>query len=158
MQLNVQKFRTGARTVLQVQDRPKVLHTKQHRGVLAGCSVPALLTQTLASSAVLLPEPIFHLQRHQHFWSYPGHSLQPWLTSQRAQGSHKVQDVEFCADLGNFYPSCRASGVKLLTETGNMTRMGFPPWEGLRAALRCINCSCRWWFWHSLPQAVDKTS
>lgn len=85
--------------------------------------MPAL-PQPLASSAALLPKP--PAPEAPALLESP-RSLLAALTLQRSQGSHKVQGVDFCADLGNFYPSCRAFGVKLLTEAGNMTTMCFPP-------------------------------
>lgn len=100
-----------------MQDRQKVLHSKHPRDALAGSS-PAQ-GQLLSCFQSPIPEASALLELPR--------SLLAALTLQRSLGSDKVEGVDFCADLGNFYPSCRAFGVKLLTEAGNMSTICFPP-------------------------------
>lgn len=82
----------------KIQDRHKALHSKQLRGALAGSQWHR------ASSHSALPSSAAPTAQA------PLRSLPAALTLQRSQGSHKVQAVDFCADLGNFYSSCR--GIK----------------------------------------------
>lgn len=160
MQLKAQKFRNpgpGARTVLPSAGQTRSPSHQAPQGYPG-----RILISTVPAPHSALGQLSCPASRAQLFWKlFPTpeapallelpRSLLAALALQRSQGSHKVEGVDFCADLGKFYPSCRAFGVKLLTQTGNMTTMCFPPQEKLRAALRCINCSCRWWLWHSTP-------
>lgn len=138
MQLKVQKFRnpsTGARAG----------QTKSPSNQEAQGWPGRTLISTVPAQLSCFQSPASQLQRHQHFLSYSHfESLLAVLTAEFPGLRQGRGSVDFCADLGNFYSSFRAFGVKLLTEAGNMTTMCFLPREGQSAALRCISCSCRW--------------